>query len=207
VLRSVAPSVDNVSVRTTSSALPQLLGLRPQRIYNLSLAREARGTFSTYDSGQAAPPFWPSSIVVGSALQQVKSAIRDAQTGGVLRLHVPRGARGISPRASHRTGLDTFFFRRPRGAPCAIDAPLGKGQWSVLAPLTFPLGASLQWRRPGFWLGARSALIIHGIEAWNQRYWPYGLMLKSVDSFVAVSRYSRCTPANAHQHEQRRRTS
>jgi phosphatidyl-myo-inositol dimannoside synthase len=38
--------------------------------------------------------------------------------------------------------------------------------------------------------GARLALIIHGIEAWKRRSWLYGLMLKSVDSFIAVSRYS-----------------
>jgi hypothetical protein len=36
----------------------------------------------------------------------------------------------------------------------------------------------------------RLALIIHGIEAWKQRSWLYGLMLKSVDSFIVVSRYS-----------------
>jgi glycosyltransferase involved in cell wall biosynthesis len=34
------------------------------------------------------------------------------------------------------------------------------------------------------------ALIIHGIEAWNRRSWLYGLMLKSVDNVIAVSRYS-----------------
>jgi phosphatidylinositol alpha-1,6-mannosyltransferase len=33
-------------------------------------------------------------------------------------------------------------------------------------------------------------LIIHGIEAWKRRSWLYGPMLKSVDSFIAVSRYS-----------------
>jgi hypothetical protein len=35
--------------------------------------------------------------------------------------------------------------------------------------------------------GARLALIIHGIEAWERRSWLYGLMLKSVDSFIAMS--------------------
>jgi phosphatidyl-myo-inositol dimannoside synthase len=34
------------------------------------------------------------------------------------------------------------------------------------------------------------ALTIHGIEAWKRRPWLYGLMLKSVDSFIAVSQYS-----------------
>jgi phosphatidyl-myo-inositol dimannoside synthase len=48
---------------------------------------------------------------------------------------------------------------------------------------------------PAAWLlarlrGARLALIIHGIEAWKRRSWFYGRMLKSVDSFIAVSRYS-----------------
>jgi phosphatidylinositol alpha-1,6-mannosyltransferase len=48
---------------------------------------------------------------------------------------------------------------------------------------------------PAAWLLARLrvlrlALIIHGIEAWKQRSWLYGLMLKSVDSFIVVSRYS-----------------
>jgi phosphatidylinositol alpha-1,6-mannosyltransferase len=31
---------------------------------------------------------------------------------------------------------------------------------------------------------------VHGIEAWKRWPWLYGLMLKSVDSFIAVSRYS-----------------
>jgi phosphatidylinositol alpha-1,6-mannosyltransferase len=48
---------------------------------------------------------------------------------------------------------------------------------------------------PAAWLlarlrGARLALIIHGIEAWKRRSLLYGLMLKSVDRFIAVSRYS-----------------
>jgi phosphatidylinositol alpha-1,6-mannosyltransferase len=48
---------------------------------------------------------------------------------------------------------------------------------------------------PAAWLlarlrGARLALIIHGIEAWTRRSRLYGPMLKSVDSFIAVSRYS-----------------
>jgi phosphatidyl-myo-inositol dimannoside synthase len=38
--------------------------------------------------------------------------------------------------------------------------------------------------------GARLALIAHGIEAWKRRSWLYGLMSRSVDSFIAVSRYS-----------------
>jgi phosphatidylinositol alpha-1,6-mannosyltransferase len=38
--------------------------------------------------------------------------------------------------------------------------------------------------------GARLALILHGIECWKRRSWLYGRMLKSVDSFIAVSRYS-----------------
>ena len=48
---------------------------------------------------------------------------------------------------------------------------------------------------PAAWLlarrhGARLALIIHGVEAWNRRSWLYGLMLNSVDSFISVSRHS-----------------
>jgi len=48
---------------------------------------------------------------------------------------------------------------------------------------------------PAAWLlarlrGARLALVIHGIEAWKPRSWLYGLMLRSVYSFIAVSRYS-----------------
>jgi phosphatidylinositol alpha-1,6-mannosyltransferase len=48
-----------------------------------------------------------------------------------------------------------------------------------------PAARLLAWLR-----GARLALIIHGIEAWKRRSWLYGLMLKSVDSFIVVSRYS-----------------
>jgi phosphatidylinositol alpha-1,6-mannosyltransferase len=48
---------------------------------------------------------------------------------------------------------------------------------------------------PATWLiarlrGARLALIIHGIEAWKRRSWLFKLMLQSVDSYIAVSRYS-----------------
>jgi phosphatidyl-myo-inositol dimannoside synthase len=48
---------------------------------------------------------------------------------------------------------------------------------------------------PAAWLlarfrGARLALIIHGIEAWTRRNRLFGLMLQSVDSFIAVSRYT-----------------
>jgi glycosyltransferase involved in cell wall biosynthesis len=48
---------------------------------------------------------------------------------------------------------------------------------------------------PAAWLhsrlcGARLVLIIHGIEAWKRRSFLYGRMLKSVESFIAVSRYS-----------------
>jgi phosphatidyl-myo-inositol dimannoside synthase len=48
-----------------------------------------------------------------------------------------------------------------------------------------PAAWFLAWLR-----GARLALTIHGIEAWKRWPWLYGLMLKSVDSFIAVSRYS-----------------
>jgi glycosyltransferase involved in cell wall biosynthesis len=48
---------------------------------------------------------------------------------------------------------------------------------------------------PAAWLlarfrGARLALIIHGIEAWARRSRLFALMLRSVDSFIAVSHYS-----------------
>jgi len=48
---------------------------------------------------------------------------------------------------------------------------------------------------PAAWLlakfrGARLALIMHGIEAWTPRSWLFNLMLRSVDSYIAVSRYT-----------------
>jgi phosphatidylinositol alpha-1,6-mannosyltransferase len=48
---------------------------------------------------------------------------------------------------------------------------------------------------PAAWItarlrGARLALIIHGIDAWTDRGWLFRFMLRSVDSTVAVSRYT-----------------
>jgi phosphatidylinositol alpha-1,6-mannosyltransferase len=48
---------------------------------------------------------------------------------------------------------------------------------------------------PAAWLiarlrGARLALIIHGIEAWKPKGWLFGFMLRSVESTIAVSRYT-----------------
>jgi glycosyltransferase involved in cell wall biosynthesis len=48
---------------------------------------------------------------------------------------------------------------------------------------------------PAAWLlarlrGARLVLIIHGIEARKRRSWLFGLMQRSIDSFITVSRYS-----------------
>ncbi len=48
---------------------------------------------------------------------------------------------------------------------------------------------------PSAWLmarfrGARLALIIHGIEAWTRRGWFFRFMLRSVDSYIAVSRHT-----------------
>src|SRR4051794_10053634 len=48
---------------------------------------------------------------------------------------------------------------------------------------------------PAAWLlarrrGARLALIIHGIEAWGPRSRSFKSMLRSIDSYIAVSRYS-----------------
>lgn len=48
---------------------------------------------------------------------------------------------------------------------------------------------------PAAWIvarlrGARLALIVHGIEAWKRRSWLFRLMLRSVDSYIAVSRYT-----------------
>jgi phosphatidylinositol alpha-1,6-mannosyltransferase len=48
---------------------------------------------------------------------------------------------------------------------------------------------------PAAWLmarlrGARLALIIHGIDAWTDRGWVFRFMLRSVDSTIAVSRYT-----------------
>jgi phosphatidylinositol alpha-1,6-mannosyltransferase len=61
-----------------------------------------------------------------------------------------------------------------------------KPDWVICGHLNLlPAARLLAWLR-----GARLALIIHGIEAWKRRSWLYGLMLKSVDSFIAVSRYS-----------------
>jgi phosphatidylinositol alpha-1,6-mannosyltransferase len=58
--------------------------------------------------------------------------------------------------------------------------------WVICGHLNLlPAAWLLAWLR-----GARLALIIHGIEAWKRRSWLYGLMLKFVDSFIAVSRYS-----------------
>jgi phosphatidyl-myo-inositol dimannoside synthase len=58
-----------------------------------------------------------------------------------------------------------------------------KPDWVICGHLNLlPAAWLLAWLR-----GARLALIIHGIEAWKRRSWLYGLMLKFVDSFIAVS--------------------
>jgi hypothetical protein len=56
-----------------------------------------------------------------------------------------------------------------------------KPDWVICGHLNLlPAAWLLAWLR-----GARLALIIHGIEAWKQRSWLYGLMLKFVDSFIS----------------------
>jgi phosphatidylinositol alpha-1,6-mannosyltransferase len=58
-----------------------------------------------------------------------------------------------------------------------------KPDWVICGHLNLLRAAWLLARLPG----ARLALIIHGNEAWKRRSCLYGLMLKSVDSFIAMS--------------------